>query len=109
MSEDIAVAIISTFVPAIAALMSGLLAWLIKRLNSRRKEIETALEAAISDIRFLLEVEKIYGEEMKFHLGRSMRNSIRKRVRLERGYDWSGRYIPSRTKMTFNKSAYDCK
>lgn len=98
MSEEITVAIITTVVPAIAAIFSGLIAWFLKRNNRRRRDVELALEIAINDIQFLLEVEKVYGEEMQLFFDSSQRNSIRQRVRLERGYEWSGRYTPSRTR-----------
>lgn len=103
MSEQVTVAIINTAGPVFAALLGGFAAWLARRMNSRRKEIIADLQVAVDDIQFLLEVERIYGEELKFHADSSMRNSIRERVRTEKGFKWSGRYTPGRVREYANQ------
>lgn len=80
----------------VAALVPSLAALLINRFNRNRKQLESDLKTALSDIAFLIAVESEHG---KFHAELSGKNNlrtIRKIVCECTDLKWSGKFTQHR-------------
>lgn len=76
--------------------------WLGVRLIQRKK-LETNLKIAISDLEFLLAVERLHCREHTENSGKSNRNLIRQAVSIETDLTWSGNFSLSRIKKKLNQ------
>jgi hypothetical protein len=81
----------SIFNTVIAAITASL----IGNTIANRRKLQEKLETAISDIKFLLEVEKSHCDDNRKELGESRKNIIREAVR-NSGFSFSGRFTPGR-------------
>lgn len=82
--------VLSTVIAAVTASLIG------KNIADRRK-LQEKLEAAISDIEFLLQVEKIHCDDNRNEHGESNKNRIRQEAR-NSGFSFSGKFTPGRVR-----------
>ena len=94
---EIQVALISGMFTVLSALIAAFAAAIIGQTIANRRELQTKLTAAISDIEFLLAVEELHCENNKQHLGESRKLKIRKLAR-DRGVEFSGKFTPGRVR-----------
>jgi hypothetical protein len=82
--------ILNTVIAAVTASLIG------KTIVNRRR-LQEKLETAISDIEFLLEVERSHCDNNKHELGESRKNVTREAVKSS-GFSFSGRFTPGRVR-----------
>lgn len=95
---NIQVALISGGFSLLSTIVAGIVAQLISQEILNRKKLKENLKIAIEDIGFLLEVEREYGNLLRDHEKSTQKNIIRKKVREETDYEFSGKFTPGRVK-----------
>jgi hypothetical protein len=76
--------------------------------RTKNAKLQSALDVARQDIKFLLEVERLNGEELRLYTDSSNKNKIRQLVRETTELNWSGKNIASairRKQATTEKSS----
>ena len=96
MNPEIQPAIISAFGSILSTAIGAATASLIGKRFLKQEKLKQDLEAAISDIEFLLLVEKEHCTESKERSGRSNFQTVRNRIRVY--HSWSGKFTPGRAK-----------
>ncbi len=94
---EVVAAAITGVCTVIAALITGIAAALIGKKFAARQKLQEEKDTAIKDIHFLLEVEKQHCALHKENTDESNRQRVRERARTK-GYEWSGRFTPSRAR-----------
>ena len=89
-SIEIQKTLISGLFTILNTVIASVTAGLIGKIFANRRKLQEKLDIAISDIEFLLEVEKIHCDNNKQELGESRKNSIRDAARSS-GLSFSGR------------------
>ena len=95
-------AVIQTAGTIIAAGLAAICAAIIGKRISDRDKLKEKLNAAINDIAFLLEVEKVHVDLHKENSNESFKLRVRQAVG-ETGLFWSGRFTPGRAKALSQK------
>lgn len=80
-----------------ATLIAAISAALIGKRFQNQSQIKSDLRQAISDIEFLLEVERKHCEIHRSVSGDSKAKTVRKEIKAS-GLAWSGRFTPGRAK-----------
>lgn len=95
---NIQVAFISGGFSLLTTIIAAIVAQLISQEILNRKKLKEDLKIAVKDIRFLLEVEREYGNLLTDYEKSSQKNTIRKRVEERIDYGFSGKFTPGRVK-----------
>jgi hypothetical protein len=96
MSPEVQSAVISAFGSILSTVIGAATAALIGRRFLNQEKLKRDLQVAISDIEFLLLVEKEHCAESKERNGRSNFQTVRNRIRA--CHPWSGKFTPGRAK-----------
>lgn len=83
-----------------AAIIAGIVAGIIGHKIADRKRLRENLMMALSDIQFLLEVEKAYCEQNLKNSGESGQRRVRRAVQ-SNGFTWSGKFTPGRVRSQY--------
>lgn len=92
---EVQAAYISAVSTLVATLVGSLSAFFVSRQILSRKKLAEQLHQAMSDIEFLLAVEKEHCEHHRTFADRSFKNTMRDRAR-ELGHTWSSRFEPAK-------------
>jgi hypothetical protein len=88
----------SAFISATGSILSTIIgsttAALIGKRILKQERLQKDLQTAISDIEFLLMVEREHCDENKRQQRRSNFKTVRNKIRVQ--YSWSGRFTPGR-------------
>jgi hypothetical protein len=95
-TPEVQTAIISAFGSILSTAIGAATASLIGRRFLNQEKLKRDLQDAISDIEFLLLVEKEHCAESKERNGRSNFQTVRNRIRAY--HSWSGKFTPGRAK-----------
>lgn len=79
----------------LSTLIAGIIAILVGKQIVKQKKAAERLHVAMSDIEFLLAVEKEHCEFLRNEFDKSLKNTMRDRAR-ELGLQWSGKYSQSK-------------
>ena len=96
MTPEIKAALIATLGSILSTLIGAITAALIGKRIIKQEKLQKDLKAALSDIEFLLMVEREHCDENKRHQRQSNFQTIRNKIRKE--YSWSGRFTPGRVR-----------
>ena len=91
-------AYISAIGTILAALIAAIAGSLVGRKFLHQRNLIEKLEEKQKDIDFLYAVEEEHCNNYKDKNGASRKNTIREKVRVERGLEWSGKNTPGRVK-----------
>lgn len=91
-------AIIQAIGGVLSAAIATIAAALIGNQIAGRKRLQAALQAAVSDIQFLLAVETAHCDLHKEVSDESFKQRIRQVAR-KQGHEWSGKFTPGRARM----------
>jgi len=80
-----------------ASIIAALAAAVIGRRFQNQKQLKADLRQALSDIEFLLAVEKQHGELHLEESGQSNIRNVRAKVK-NQGFEWSQKFTPGRAK-----------
>ncbi len=94
-APEVMAAIINAGGSILAALIAAVAAALIGRRFLDQETLRQKLRLAVSDIKFLTEVENLHVGQRKEAESRSTRREVREAAK-RNGHAWSGKYIPSR-------------
>lgn len=92
---EVQAAYISAASTLISTLFAGLTAIFVGKQIIKQKKAGERLYIAMSDIEFLLAVEKEHCEHHRTESDKSLKNTMRDRAR-ELGHQWSGRFSQSK-------------
>ena len=81
----------------LAALIAAIAAAVIGKQFADRKRLQSALQSAVDDIGFLLQVESLHCDLHKEVSEESFKARIRQQAR-DQGLDWSGKFTPGRVR-----------
>jgi len=96
MTPEVKAALISTLGSILSTLIGAITAALIGKRIIKQEKLQKDLQIAVSDIEFLLMVEREHCDENKRQLRQSNFQTIRNKIRKE--YSWSGRFTPGRVR-----------
>ena len=94
MALEVQAAFISAFGSIISTAIGAAVAALIGKRILKQEKLQKDLQTAISDVEFLLLVEREHCDENKLQQGRSNLQTVRNIVRAR--HPWSGRFTPGR-------------
>lgn len=80
-----------------ASVVAAIAAALIGKKFQKQKQLSADLKEALSDIEFLLAVEREHGEIHRQNAGQSNIRTVRAKVK-DAGFGWSQRFTPGRAK-----------
>lgn len=95
-------AIIKTVGNILTAAVPSLAAYIIGKKVVNNNKLQRRLDSALSDIQFLLMVEKLHCREHMITEGKSNKLAIRNCVKHELGFFWSGKNTLSRIDRTIS-------
>lgn len=92
---EVQAAYISSASTLLATLLAGITAMIVGKQIIKQKKAAERLHVAMSDIEFLLAVEKEHCEFHRNESEKSLKNTMRDRAR-DLGFQWSGKYSQSK-------------
>lgn len=96
MTPEVKAALVSAIGSILSSVIGATTAALIGKRLLKQERLKRDLQTAISDIEFLLMVEKEHCDENRRQLNRSSFQTIRNKVRAQ--HSWSGRFTPGRVR-----------
>ena len=94
-APEVLAAIVGAGGNILAATIAAIAAALIGRRFLNQEALKQKLQVAVSDIKFLTEVENIHVGQRRETESRSTRRDVRQ-IAKRHGFVWSGKFIPSR-------------
>lgn len=96
MTPEVKAALVSAIGSILSSVIGATTAALIGKRLLKQEKLKRDLQTAISDIEFLLMVEKEHCDENRRQQNRSNFQTIRNKVRAQ--HSWSGRFTPGRVR-----------
>ncbi len=96
MTEAIMVILIKSAGLILAAAMPSIAALMISKSRKKREVLERDLKIALSDLSFMLAVEKEHGRVLQEFTGQSQFRIVRNTIRAQGYLDWSGKFTQHR-------------